>query len=272
MEGKDRPALRCLYHLPAFLLDDVKPHPAVGLPLVIPNERLAAELEPQRVDHERELREYKIPFAHSKRVYVRGSLSAKSGDDRLSSGPLIDAEEVVVARPAEFQKICVVTAADVINMRVSTGTLTLDALVITVPAERVQRVRVEPDRHSRFSVGYDFAGQFVDTDIAVVSELRGKPGRYTLEEGSAWVGRELAPADPARSRRLKERLAAQIAVGVCHAAAGKGELVQHREPVEPMVVALLTSLELRWSGPYQGAGEPERQGASDGQVIEAGFP
>jgi hypothetical protein len=48
MEGEDRPAPRCSHHLPSFLLDDVKSHPTVRLPLVIPDERFAAELEPKR--------------------------------------------------------------------------------------------------------------------------------------------------------------------------------------------------------------------------------
>src|SRR5215468_3960863 len=66
MEGENRPAMRCPHYLPSFLLDDVKPDPALGLPLVIPDKRLATELEPKRVDHERELRQDKIPFAQSR--------------------------------------------------------------------------------------------------------------------------------------------------------------------------------------------------------------
>src|SRR5262245_24979211 len=87
MEGENRPAMRCPHHLTSFLLDDVKPDPALGLPLVIPDEGLATELEPKRVDHERELRQDKIPFAHPERVHVRWSLGRERGNDRLSSRP-----------------------------------------------------------------------------------------------------------------------------------------------------------------------------------------
>ena len=126
--------------------------------------------------------------------------------------------------------------------------------------------------HPRFSVGDDLAGQFVDADVAVVGELRREPGGHALEQGPAWVGGELASTDPSRCRRLKIRLAAEIAVGVCDAAGREGELVQHGQPVEPVVIALVTHLELRWSGPHQGASEPGRNRASYLQVVQARFP
>jgi hypothetical protein len=178
--------------------------------VAIPDEWLAAELGPKRVDHERELRQDKIPFAHAERVYVRGSLSGERGDDRLSSRPLIDAEEAVLAPTAEFQHVGVMATSGAVEVRVGNGDRPLDPLVITVPAERVQRVRVEANRHPRFGAGDDLAGQL-------------------------------------------------------------GELVQHGQPVEPVVVPPVTHLELRWSGPHQGAGKPGRDRTSDGQVVQASF-
>jgi hypothetical protein len=241
-------------------------------PSVIPDERLATEREPKRVDHDRELRQDTIPFAHPERVDVRGSLGGKRGDDRLSSRPLTDAEEAVPAPPAECQHVSVVATSDVIEVRVGTGDRPLDPLVITVPAERVQRVRVEANRHPRFGGGDDRAGQSVDADVAVVGELRGEPGGHPLEQGPAGVGGERAPADPARCRRLKVRLAAEKAVGARDAAGREGERVPHGQAVEPVVVPPVTHLEPRWSGPHQGAGEPRRDRPSDRQVVQAGFP
>jgi hypothetical protein len=127
--------------------------------LVIANERLAAELEPKRVDHEREFSQDEIPFAHPERVYVRGSLGPQRGDNRLLSRRLIDADEVILAPPAEFQRVGVVAITGMVKARVGNGDRPLDPLVIVVSAKSVQRDRVEANRHPRFGVGDNLSGQ-----------------------------------------------------------------------------------------------------------------
>ena len=189
----------------------------------------------------------------------------------LSSRPLIDAKEVILAPPSEFQHIGVVTPSGVVKVRVSNGDQPLDPLVIVVLTERVQRVRIETNRHPRFGVGNDLVGQFVDADVAVVSELRPEPGSHALKQGPAWVGGELAPTDPTHRNRLKIRPAAEIAVGIRNAAVREGELVQHGQPIEPVIVRPLAHLELRGSSPHQGSGEPGWDRASDRQVVQARF-
>ena len=273
VEGEDRAAARCPHHLSAFLFDDAKKDPSLRFPLVIQDERLAAELQPKRIDHERELRQDEIPFAHSERVCVRRSFRRKRGDDRLSSRPLIDAEEVILALPTKFQNVGVVATSGMVEVGVRGGDHSLDPFVIAVQAERVQRARVEANRHPRLGVGDDLAGQFVDADVAVIRERRREPGGHALEQSPARVGGELAPADPTCGRRLKVSLAAEVAVRVRDAARGEGELVQHGQPVEPVVVCRLLTSNLagavRTKVPVSQGGTVPRTGSSSRLICEA---
>ena len=136
----------------------MEPNPTVRLPLVIPDEWLAAELEPKRINYEREFRQGRDIVRSSQTSACTRSLDRKRGDYRLSSRPLIDAEDAIVAPPAEFQHVVVVAASAVIEVRVGSGDRPLDALVIIVTTERVQRGRVKANWHPRFGVGDDLIG------------------------------------------------------------------------------------------------------------------
>jgi hypothetical protein len=74
VEGEERRAPCCADQPSVLLFYDVKPDPTVRLPLVVTNKRLATEPQPQRVGHQRELRQDQIALCHAERMHVGGRL------------------------------------------------------------------------------------------------------------------------------------------------------------------------------------------------------
>src|SRR5262245_27892091 len=108
VEGEERRRPRRPDRPPALLLHDVEPDPAVRLPAVIANERLAAEQQPQRVDHQREFRHDQVALGHAERVHVRGPFGGDRRHRRLPARLPVDAEEAVLLM-SKWMTLCETT-------------------------------------------------------------------------------------------------------------------------------------------------------------------
>ncbi len=263
VEGEAGLGLVLAAQLAVLTPEDEHPGALLRLPAVVLDERSRAARQSQRVDDEREVDEHGVALGQGEAVHVGGLGDAVRGDPALAAACRLGEDPVLAAR-AEVGDIGDQLVADrvVVGMRgrVDSGRLEGDA-------ERLQGLGVEGDRQRRLGHRHVFVAQSGQVDVAVVGQPRPEQGRRALEDRAARVGGELAVVDAALLRGA-EGAATEVAVGVGDPAAAEGELVQHRQAVEPVAQLAIADLELGRSVAQQGAGKPIGDGPLHGQAVE----
>ena len=148
-------------------------------------------------------------------------------------------------------------------MRVRGRDLSLQRPAIAEHAKSFQRVGREAHRHRRLGEGDRLLRIIGNIDAAIVGELGIEDRGDAPEQRAAGIGGELGIGNLTGLGGGPKRVALEKAIGIAHASSGKGEAVEHGEPVEPMIVGARAHLELRGPGTEQGAGEPGGQRAGD---------
>ena len=146
MEGEAGVALRAGDDAPRVLLHDVETHAAMLLPLVILNERPAAELQAERVHDQRELSQDQVTLRHTKRVHVCRLVGRDCADHVLAILIPANTEDAVLAAAAELQHIAVAAPPAKVEMRMSDRYLAAHVALVLENSERLKRRGIKANR------------------------------------------------------------------------------------------------------------------------------
>jgi hypothetical protein len=212
-----------------------------------------------RIHHQREFRQDGVILAQAKAVHVGRSRGGHLAD-QVGLGAARQPVQPVMADGVVAGDDVVHGARVVVGMH--GGHLPHLVLFVLQHARHLQRFWIKLHLDGRFGQGDKAVSDFGQAHLGAVGDLRREDGHHPAKERAAGVGGKFGVGDTAAFLRLRVGPVVQKFVGVAHLPAAKGKFVQHRQPVEPVAVALLAHAESAGAVAQQRAAEPFRQAAA----------
>jgi hypothetical protein len=161
-----------------------------------------------------------------------------------------------------------ITSTRTVVVRVRGRDLSRDGVVEVQDAARFEGRGIELDRQRRLGQREVVLAVGDDVDVGVVRTGGAENRGDALQRRAVRIGIEFRTRNAVRPFGLEKGGRAQEAVGVGDATVGQREPVHHREPIEPVPVAVFADLEPGWPVAQERAAQPRRQRPAHGQGVD----
>ena len=268
MEGEEGIGFVRTRRRATVFVKDMKARASAGHPAIVLDERLTPERQIERPHDERVLGDNDVVVRRRERVHVRRLVDLKRRHHVAPQRPVVDANDLVGGLARDLDQNVEGRATRAVVLRVRGRDLSRDGVIEVQNAARVEGRGIELDRQRRLGQREVVLAVGDDIDVGVVRGGGAEDRGDALQWRTVRVGIEFRTRDAVRPFGLEKGRGAQKAVGVGDAAVGQREPVHHREPIEPVPVAVFADLEPGRPVAQERTAQPRRQRAADGQRVD----